>query len=117
VTPRQAQVLRPASVSGGRPASASLSARAASSRDGAAIAKAFEEYAVEASIAKVAGTETLDYVLDENVQIHGGNGFVKDYSAERFYRDAKSLQIVEGTSNIQKIIISGMACGHTPNRE
>ena len=40
-----------------------------------------------------------------------------DCPAHGFYRDAKSLQVVEGTSNIQKIIISGMACGHTPNRE
>jgi alkylation response protein AidB-like acyl-CoA dehydrogenase len=39
---------------------------------------AFEEYAVEASIAKVAGSEMLDFVLDENIQIHGGNGFVRD---------------------------------------
>jgi alkylation response protein AidB-like acyl-CoA dehydrogenase len=53
-------------------------------KDGHAVAQAFEEYAVEASIAKVACSETLDFVLDENVQIHGGNGFVKDYSAERY---------------------------------
>src|SRR4030095_12206793 len=49
---------------------------ALAAHDGPSVAKAFEEYAVEASIAKVGGTETLDYVLDENVQIHGGNGFV-----------------------------------------
>src|SRR6185369_2986740 len=51
--------------------------------DGSAALNAFEEYAIEASIAKVAGSESLDYVLDENIQIHGGNGFVKDYPAER----------------------------------
>ena len=44
---------------------------------------ALEEYAVEASIAKVACSEMLDFVIDENVQIHGGNGFVADYPADR----------------------------------
>ena len=51
--------------------------------DGSAALAAFEEYAVEASIAKVAGSEALNYVLDENIQIHGGNGYVHDYPAER----------------------------------
>jgi alkylation response protein AidB-like acyl-CoA dehydrogenase len=77
-------------------------------RDGAALAGAFEEYAVEASIAKVAGSETLDYVLDENVQIHGGNGFVSDYGAERYYRDARVNRIFEGTNEINRMLIPGM---------
>ena len=75
---------------------------------GADIAAALEEFAVEASIAKVMGSETLDYVLDEDVQIHGGNGFVKDYPAERSYRDARVNRIFEGTNEINRMLIPGM---------
>ncbi|MDQ3420377.1 MAG: acyl-CoA dehydrogenase family protein, partial [Acidobacteriota bacterium] len=69
---------------------------------------ALEEFAVEASIVKVAGSEMLDCVVDENVQIHGGNGFVRDYPAERHYRDARVNRIFEGTNEINRMLIPGM---------
>ena len=66
-----------------------------------------EELAVECSILKVAGSEMIDYVLDENVQVHGGNGFVKDYPAERHYRDARVNRIFEGTNEINRLLMPG----------
>src|SRR5947209_2239672 len=69
---------------------------------------ALEEFAIESSILKVASSETIDYILDENVQIHGGNGFVRDYPAERHYRDARVNRIFEGTNEINRQLIAGM---------
>ncbi len=69
---------------------------------------AMENFAIEASIAKVAGSEILQFLLDENVQIHGGNGFVSDYPAERHYRDARVNRIFEGTNEINRLLIPGM---------
>ena len=76
--------------------------------DAAPMLLALEEFAVEASIAKVLGSETVDYVIDENVQIHGGNGFVHDYPAEGHYRDARVNRIFEGTNEINRLLIPGM---------
>src|SRR6476661_5042307 len=70
--------------------------------------KAVEEFAAECSMVKVYASEMLDYVADEGVQIHGGYGFHQDYAVERYYRDARINRLFEGTSEINRLVISGM---------
>ena len=70
--------------------------------------KALEEFAAECSMVKVYAAEMLDYVVDEGVQIHGGYGFHEDYAVERYYRDARVNRLFEGTSEINRLVITGM---------
>jgi alkylation response protein AidB-like acyl-CoA dehydrogenase len=70
--------------------------------------KAIEEFAAECSMVKVYAAEMLDYVVDEGVQIHGGYGYHQDYMVERAYRDSRINRLFEGTSEINRLVITGM---------
>ena len=75
---------------------------------GSTMLKAVEEFATECSFIKVFASETLDYVVDECVQIHGGYGFSQEYSCEHAYRDSRINRIFEGTNEINRLLATGM---------
>lgn len=76
--------------------------------DAEAVLNCVEEFAAECSTIKVWNSELVDWVVDEEVQIFGGNGYSKDYPAEKHYRDSRINRIFEGTNEINRLLISGM---------
>lgn len=75
--------------------------------DSGLVAKRMMEYATECAVCKVYGSETLDFIVDEALQLHGGYGFIKEYNIEQMYRDSRINRIFEGTNEVNRLIVPG----------